>query len=262
MKKSVIIISIFIALFPAIAAGQCNSQEKPDWTNGYFQEENNSYIEVTSATGYTESEARNKAAAIIVNRRSDTTGKQVNVQGNEIVVSGNDFLTVKSRVIDEYREFSDGQHRVYLLVQTAKNPVYEFESVQVTCNYGFTPSVFVPGLAQIQKGSTTKGYLFIGGEIALIGGIVVAENLRASYKSKSNSTHDPVIQRNYHNNAVDCNKIRNFFTYGAIALYVVNVIDGKAPNGKKHVIVLGDNHLNITPFATSYSGGISFAFNF
>jgi hypothetical protein len=254
-----------MALFPALAAGQCySSQKKPSWTEGYFMDEKNSYIETADATGYTEDEARNKAASIIIERRSATTGQRVTVQvrGNSVMVSGNDNLIVKARVIDEYRELCNGRYHVYLLVQTAKNPTFEFEAVKVSSDYGFLPGSFIPGMAQIQKGSKAKGILFIAGEIALVGGIVTAENLRASYTSKINGTHNADSRQTYINNADNWGNMRNAFIAGAAALYLWNVIDGIAAKGRKHVVILGDNSMRITPFATPYAGGVSLAFNF
>ncbi|MDR1407377.1 MAG: hypothetical protein LBJ23_04945 [Tannerella sp.] len=265
MKKTVISACICIVLFPALAAGQCvSSQAKPSWTDGYFLEKKNSYIEVASATGYTEEEARNRAAAVIVERRSGATGQRVTVQvrGNNVMVSGNDHLTVKSRVIDEYRELCDGQHRVYILVQTAKNPTFEFEPVKVTSDYGFLPGAFLPGMAQLQKGSKVKGILFIAGEITLVGGVVVAESLRASCTSKINDTHSADSRQTYIDDANNWESMRNVFIAGAAALYVWNVIDGIAAKGRKHVVMLGDNRLDIMPFATPHAGGISLALHF
>jgi hypothetical protein len=266
MKYIQILICIGVALFPRLVAGQCSSsQEKPDWTDGLFLDLNNSYIECASATGYTEEEARNKAASVIAVRRDWGSGKQINVQvkdGN-VVVSGQGNLTVKVRVIDEYREYCDNkQYRVSLLVQTAKNPAYDFEQTKITPHYSFSPRAFVPGMAQLYKGSKTKGVLFIAGEAALIGGIVVAENLRVSYNSKINGTHNAADIKSYINSADNWKNIRNGCIAGAAALYAWNVIDGLVAKGKKRLVILGDNTLKITPYATPYSSGVSLAFNF
>jgi hypothetical protein len=262
-------IFLFIIALPLCyaAAGQCRSdqKERPEWVDGYFREENNSYIESVTANGPTEDEARNRAASIIIERRNLSTGQRVKVQVHNkvITVQGNDELTVKARVLGEYREWcGPGEHRVNLLMQTAKNPEYELEKVTVTTDYGFSPRVFVPGMAQLHKGSTLKGVLFIAGEVALIGGVVIAENLRASYTSKINTTHSAADKKTYINNADNWQNIRNGFIAGAAALYVWNVIDGIVAKGKKHVIVLGDNTLRITPYATPHAGGIALALNF
>ena len=95
MRKSVILLVLILVCSLAVSAQ--SKEEAPSWINGYFQEVDNSYIEVVSAVGYNEENARNKAATVIVDRRSLATGRQVNVQvkNGEIIVSGNDDLEVK-----------------------------------------------------------------------------------------------------------------------------------------------------------------------
>jgi hypothetical protein len=272
MKNIKIFICIFVVLFPLPAAGQCtSSQERPGWIDTGHLDLENSYIDCASATGYTEDEARNKALNIIAIKRDWGTGKRVNVkmQNGNVVVEGQGGLTVMASPIDEYREYcANGQHRVTLLVQTARNPggpgslSIPIERVNVTPDYGFSPRVFVPGMAQLHKGSKTKGFLFIAGEAALIGGVVIAESLRASYTSKINATHSAADKKTYLSNADNWQNIRNGFIAGAAALYVWNVIDGMVAKGKKHVVVLGDNTLRITPYAMPEAGGIALTLNF
>jgi hypothetical protein len=272
MKSIKILICIGLALFPLLVAGQCSPcslQERPDWVkDGYSRDLNNSYIRTYRATGYTEKEARNKAITDIASDRDLATGARINVQlqNGTSVISGQGDITVQAKIVDEYCEYCDnGQYRVFLLAQIANFPdtkIDRFEKMKVTTDYAFSPRVFVPGMAQLQKGSKTKGMLFIAGEAALIGGIVVAENLRASYNSKIGSTHSAADKKSYINSADNWQNIRNGLIAGAAALYVGNVIDGIAAKGKKHVIVLGDRPVQIMPYATPHSGGISFALNF
>jgi hypothetical protein len=269
MRKFFGIIAFCTVLFPHIVAGQYgSSQEKPAWVNGYFHEADNSYVESVTANGSTEDEARNKAAAVAIERRSLSTGKrvQVQVQNGNIVVEGKDELTVKARVLDEYREhYAPGEYRISLLIQTAKNPTIEFDRVNVTNEYGFSLRAFVPGMAQFHKGSTLKGGLIVGGEIALIGGIIITESLRASNISKINTTHNAADKQNYINNADSYETMRNVMIGGAVALYVYNVIDAIATKGKKHV-VFGNNTISVSPFvlpsAGGMSGGLALSFNF
>lgn len=267
MKYLYIVVFTGIVLLPFPVLGQCSSsQEKVDWVNGYFQEKANSYIEAVSATGPTESEARNKAAQIVMERRSIATGQRVKVQiqNGNFVTTGADELTVKARVIDEYREWcGPGEYRVSLLVQTAKNPSFDFEVVNVTKDYPFSPRVFVPGMAQLHKGSTTKGVLFIAGEVACIGGIVICEGLRASYNSKINTTHNVKEKQSYIDDAGNMQNLRNGFIAGAALLYAWNVIDGIVAKGKKHVEVLGSVDLRIMPYASpDLTGGVMLSLNF
>lgn len=239
-------------------AGQLFAQECPSWVNGFFTERPNSYVEVVSAVGYSEDNAREKAAQIIVERRSLATGQRANISINNgnIQVDGSDELTVKLRIVDQYTErLGAGQYRVSLLVQTAKNPEYQYEPVAVTDKYKFSPRVFVPGMAQIYKGQTTRGVLFIAGEVVAVGGIVAFEGLRSSYESKINRTHNANAIQSYINKADNMCNIRNGFIAGAVAIYVWNVIDGIVAKGKKHVVV-GDANFAFAPYADLMSQGL------
>jgi hypothetical protein len=260
------LIVVCCVLFPSIVMGQrTSSLQRPAWVDGYFAEEANSYVEVTSATGYSEEDARNKAAQIVIERRSLATGQRVNVQvqNGNIIVTGNDNLTVKSRVIDEYREhLESGVYRVSLLVQTAKNPEFQYERVNVTDRYPFSARTFIPGMAQLHKGSTGKGIAFIVGEVAAIGGIVAFEGLRASNESKINSTHNAADRQKYIDNASTMQNVRNGFIAGAAAIYVWNIIDGAVAKGKKHVVILGDAQMRFSPYATNQSAGMMVSLNF
>ncbi len=261
-------ISLFLLcmLLPLTVWGQhISSQERPDWVNGTHIDRPNSYIEVTSAIGYNEENAREKAIRLISEKRSLATGRRVNItdRNGNTVVNSNDDLTVKCRIVDEYCEYlNDGSYRVSLLVQTAKNPMLEYEPVSVTKSYKFSPDVFVPGMAQIRKGSKTKGALFITGEIVAIGGIIVSECMRSSYENKISLTRDVATKRNYIDKVDMLATTRNVFIGAAAAIYVWNVIDGIVAKGKLHVEVGNSANLGFTPFVAPDVTGISLCFNF
>ncbi|MDR0414250.1 MAG: hypothetical protein LBH84_02385 [Prevotellaceae bacterium] len=207
----------------------------------------------------------------------------VRVRGISAVAS---FNKMKRRALcstEFIRDPSGAKGKVYLLVQVqrsvgGKDDFYEakesscsdpaFDKALAEYNskssgdYPFSPRVFVPGMAQLHKGSTAKGVFFIVGEAAMVGGIVAAESLRASYSSKANSTHDLASKKTYLNNAGSCKNMRNGLIAGAAALYVWNVVDGWVARGKKHATLMGNNTLNITPFASPYSGGVALTLNF
>ncbi len=264
MIKWILSVTSCVLLIATAVAQGASSQERPQWVNGFFQEETNSYIEVVSADGSDLESARNKAAQTIIERRSVATGQRAKViiKDGAIQVSGSDELTVKARIIDEYWErYGNGQYHVSLLVQTAKNPTYEYERVKVTNQYGFSPRVFVPGMAQLHKGSTGKGIFFITAEVAMLGGVVISEGLRSSYESKINSTHNASERQNYINKADNMQNIRNGCIAGAVAMYAWNVIDGVVAKGKKHVVI-GDASLHIAPYASPQSNGVMLSLNF
>ncbi|MDE6271255.1 MAG: hypothetical protein K2M12_10455 [Muribaculaceae bacterium] len=255
MKRIVLALLCGVLSMPFMA-GQPLTQEPPTWINGFFTECPNSYVEVVSAIGYSEDNAREKAAQMIVKRRSLATGQNVNIQNDNIFVKGSDELTVKSRIVDQYTErLGPGEYRASLLVQTAKNPEFQYEPVSVTNRYEFSPRVFVPGMAQIHKGQTTRGALFIAGEVAAVGGIVAFEGLRASYESKIKRTHNANEIQDYINKADNMRNIRNGFIAGAIAIYVWNVVDGIVAKGKKHVVV-GNRNFAFGPYVDPKSQGM------
>jgi len=255
---------IFFIVLGTLLTQSTFAQNRPAWTKGYFEDVRNSYIECVSADGYEPAEARKRAMNLIVERRSLASGANVKVslQGNDVKVEGGHDLIAKARVIDEYVErLGAGQYRVYLLVQTAKNPSLSYENVKVTERYSFSPRVFVPGMAQLYKGSTTKGALFIAGEIAAIGGIVAFESLRSSKESKINSTHNATSRQKYIDDASKMENLRNGFIAGAVAIYAWNIIDGLVAKGKKQVVI-GQTHLRITPYALPEAAGVKLCLSF
>ena len=129
-------------------------------------------------------------------------------------------------------------------------------------DYGFSARAFVPGMAQLHKGSTGKGVFFIASEALLVGGIVVSESLRASYSSKINSTHDATDKKKYINDADNMENLRNGLIAGAAAVYIWNVIDGIVAKGKKRGIAFGNADLQIKPYATFDAGGFALVLNF
>ena len=257
MQKFKLLVLICTILLSRFAMGQCPSQERPPWVDGFFQEKTNSYIETVTAKGPTEEEARNKAAQIVIERRSLATGQrvQVRVQTDNFVVTGNDELTVKARIIDEYCEwYGPGEYRVSLLVQTAKNPTFDFEQVNVTNKYPFSPRVFVPGMAQIHKGNTGKGVFFISTTIVSVSSAVFCEMKRSDNMRKSQETTNLSIIKEYRNRADNWTLYRNVSIGAAIGLYTWNVIDGCVAKGKKQV--------KVTPFACLDGQGVTLCFNF
>lgn len=241
-----------------------SSTERPEWTYGYFKDATYSYIEVVSASAYDMSSARQKAMEQIIQRRSLATGTEANVSyGSDIIVKSSDDLIAKARVVDEYIEHTTAGYTVYLLVQTAKNPdpKLPLERVTVSEKYPFSARVFVPGMAQIYKGSVAKGACFIASEVVFIGGIVVAECMRNNYVQQMNSTHNTAVKQQYLQYANTCAIVRNVSIAGAAAMYVWNVIDGIVAKGKKQVFV-GEAEMKFAPYASAESIGLAMRINF
>jgi hypothetical protein len=135
---------------------------------------------------------------------------------------------------------------------------------QQSGNYGSSlhaGRVFVPGMAQLYKGSTTKGIVFIASEVAFVGGIIVTESLRASYEAKINTTHSAKDKQTYIDNADNMSNIRNVMIGGAVAVYAWSLIDGIVAKGPKQ-LMLGSASLRFAPYATPQSGGVALSLNF
>lgn len=236
--------------------------ERPLWVDGYHYDANNSYIEVVSATGWEIANARDKAYDEILRRRGIATGTnaQVSTSLGNITVESNHNLIVKARVLDEYvEEIGPGSYKVYLLVQTAKNPMYNYEQVTVSDKYPFSARCFVPGMAQIYKGSIAKGCVIIGAEALGVAGIVTCFCMKAS--SERLIKDDPKHAQAYADRAYMWQNIG----YGCIAftaaVYIYNIIDGAVARGQKRIFV--NNNLAIAPTVTMDGNvGIAMRCNF
>lgn len=233
--------------------------ERPFWVDGYHYDAKNSYIEVVTATGWEISDVRNTAYNEIIRRRGIATGADTRISmssDKSISVVSNHNLIVKARVIDEYVEkLSSGKYKVYLLVQTAKNPTYSYEHITISDKYPFSARVFVPGMAQIYKGSGVKGGLIIGGEALGIAGIIASFSLKQSYENLM--LEDPKFRTTYSDMADTWKNVG----YGAIAfttaLYIYNLIDGAVAPGEKRVFI--DNQIAVAPTFNSQNNEVGLA---
>lgn len=260
------LIIFILALFPLTAAGQSypSIKDKPFWTNGYFRELENSYLEVVSAFDYDAQCAKEKAVKEVVGRRSLATGSEANVTiiDNNVSVMSEHALIVKARIIDEYIHHTPQGYTVYLLAQTAKNPTYAYENVSLSDEYGFSVRALIPGMAQIYKGTKTKGSCIIAAEALSIVGIIFCENQRASYNKKI--VEQPKYAKEYSGKASNWETGRNISIGVAAGVWIYSIIDGVVAKGKKRIVVspAGKKGLSMMPFAAPTAVGLSFAYSF
>ena len=169
-------------------------------------------------------------------------------------------VTINSCKYDEYWEYvalSGGErmYRCYTLygIADGKSPV--FDRLAFSRKYGmrsFARSLIVPGWGQLYKGNTVKGACILGGEVALITGILVAENLRSSYVKKMHE--QPQHIKTYNTKADNWENIRNVCIGGAAALYVYNLVDALVANGRKRSIRQKPVRLAVYPSAGDCNG--------
>ena len=261
--RRIVVLLLVVCLTSQMSVGQTNHFSKPFWTNGYFKELSNSYVEVVSAFDYNIDSARNKAANEILKRRSLATGSgaKVTIQGNSLNVNSEHDLIVKARIIDEYVSPMSNGYKVYLLVQTAKNPMYSYESVTLSNDYKVSGRAFVPGMAQIYKGSKAKGYTIIATQALSVASIILCENQRAAYHKKA--LEQPKFAKEYSNKASNWETGRNISIGVAAGIYLYNIIDAFVAKGKTHIVFkASETSLHFTPDVSPYSAGVCAVFNF
>ena len=261
MKKA---LTLLIGALLSIFVGQSTFAQKPKWTEGFFEEGTNTYLQCFDASGYDHDDARTKTVNKIYEYRNIAASADVSVtiSNNDVIINGKKDLIVKARIIEEYHEIvSPGNHKVYLLVQTAKKPNLDYDPVQLTDKYTFSPRVFVPGWAQIYKGSSGKGICFIAGETVFVGGAFFADSMRKSYVKRIQTTHDAYLIHAYTKYANTWTTVRNLSIVGVAVVYIWNVIDGIAAKGDRHII-LGDARVNLSPYTDFQSTGLAINIRF
>lgn len=178
-----------------------------------------------------------------------------------------DKLRINSRKYDEYWEYiaypnGERVYRCYTLFGVAKSEMASFDRLTFSRKYGargMVRSLVVPGWGQLYKGNTLKGSCILGGEVVLIGGIIVAENQRSSYTKKMHE--DPKHLKSYNTKADNWSNIRNVCIGGAAALYIYNLVDALVANGRKRTTVHSSPRFVMYPVAGECNG-VSLALNF
>lgn len=291
MKKLIILATLILISMNAFP--QAVTELRPFWARQVLQTPTgaNYFVNWGVGEGRTESEATNMAWADALQKSLHELGvvgitaQDINTVATNGINAVVKFNRMKRRIITSTEPITLSANRVkiYILIQVQRNvnDTDDFYSLntssfkdtsfnkkmkgynaQLTGRYPFSARVFVPGMAQLHKGSTGKGLFFIIGEATCVGGIVATECIRSSYDSKIKSTHDAGKIRSYADKRDNCANVRNGFIAGAAVLYVWNVIDGIAAKGKKKGIVIGDAQLRIAPYASPQSGGIALAVRF
>lgn len=176
-------------------------------------------------------------------------------------------VTITSCKYDEYWEYlvyPNGKrvYRCYTLYGVADKANPAFDRLTFSHKYGlrgFARSLVVPGWGQLYKGNTAKGACILGGEVALVTGILVAENLRSSYVKKMHE--QPKHLETYNTKADNWENVRNICIGGAAALYVYNLVDALVANGRKRSIRHKPINLALYP-SVGDCNGVALSFNF
>lgn len=174
-------------------------------------------------------------------------------------------LEIVCREIDDYWVKVNGKYEVDVLYtvkdKRARGGSYD-DNIKVTAKYpgaGFLS--IVPSVGQFYKGSTVKGAVILGAEVAAIGAVVLCENTRSTYRAKM--YEQPKYMKEYKARADNWETGRNVCIGAAAAIYVYNLIDAFAAPGAKHIVIKkGKANAMLVPYADSRSFGAGFAVNF
>ena len=247
MKKFNLLFLMTILLTP-FAFGQAEKvSTAPKWvSNPIHAEGQTSKLVTVTDYGITKEEARERAF--------------------KALHEGGRKLNEGYRIIEEYWDFKGNWAYGYFFVQISNElKCTNWEHVEMeTTKYPFSARCFVPGMAQIYKGSKVKGGLIIGGEVLGVAGIVTCFSMKGQnerWAQESRKAND--IQ--YYTDRAD---MWQNIGYGAIAftaaIYIYNVIDGAIAPGKKH-IQIGSKSYNyaLAPMVTTRGDlGLAMRVNF
>lgn len=233
MKRIVSLILLLVMLSP-LAFGQVE-KAKPEWAiNPIHAEGKTSKLVTISEYGRTKESTKARAFKTL-----EDQGKKLN-EGY--------------RIIEEYWEYTSDWAYGYFLVQVANDlKCTNWEHVEMnTTKYPFSARCFVPGMAQIYKGSKVKGGLIIGGEALGIAGIVTCFSLKAQNERWAGESKKATDIQSYTDRADMWQNIGFGCIAFTAAVYIYNVIDGAIAPGQKH-IQIGSKSYNyaFAPMITS-----------
>jgi len=182
--------------------------------------------------------------------------ENVDTRSFEVITTEGKPIQLKAKIVDEY--FSPKENRMLTLYQVALYPNAVFDNVQLTSSYSSDPTTWalsiIPGVAQMHKGDYLKGGLIMGGTVAMAGGLIVFESLRADNLSKIAQSHSAEVKKAYNNRAGNCATARNVCIGGLAALYIYNIVDAIIAPGARRVIV--------SPAASSETYGMTLSYSF
>ena len=149
--------------------------------------------------------------------------------------------TVEAILVDSYSKMTDYADNtsdynfweLYAISNPGMTP--EFDNFSLSRSYGAKPVFMsiIPGLGQIYKGQTAKGYSFLGIEAAMVASIVSASNRVHHWVGYANRY--PQFYDNYQSKATTFRQWRMFCYITGGALYIYNLFDAAISKGARYV---------------------------
>lgn len=186
---------------------------------------------------------------------------------------GDGQAEVYAQLVDEWSSFSDDIntwgfefHQLYAVSEHA-GAVPEFDSFSVTRDYPAKAALMsiIPGLGQIYKGQSGKGYAIMASEAVLVGGAIYSAVEMAHYNRLSKN--DAVYGGSFRSDVTTFRQLRNVCLIAGGALYLYNLIDAAVVKGARRVVVKRpastDAELTFVPVVTQYgAAGVGLSVRF
>ena len=212
---------------------------------------------------------RNLSKEVDQQRVNGVFTEEIHTQGQIVFEVKGKQVALTANLIDQYWELvavgGVTEYRCRRLYAVAVSPTLPplFDHVSFSCKYGMRGmlrSLVIPGWGQMYKGSIVKGISILSAEAVAVSGILVSENLRASYVKKMKE--QPQFLKTYNAKADNWENIRNGFIGVAAAIYVYNLVDALVTDGAKRTIDKKNTAFKFVPVAFENGVGLSAVYEF
>lgn len=149
---------------------------------------------------------------------------------NEMKISGESQTIRGLKEEESYTQYESGLYIVWLLVKTPKR--YPLPYTEPS-KFWLVIRSLGPSVEQFHKGETTKGFLIAGGTATFVVSGIVFSNLKVTAESDARNSRTQVLRDYYNDNANTYNNISLACFVATAALYIYNIVDALATDGKK-----------------------------
>lgn len=155
-------------------------------------------------------------------------------------------MTFYAKLVDEYVSFDENTdmsfdytlYQLFAVSSGADGTVPQFDDYSYTRKYNARALALsiVPGLGQMYKGQTSKGWIIIGGEVVFVGTAIYSQIRQHNYSNDASNASD-AIAPSYRSKSKSWRQVRDVAIIGACGLYVYNLLDAALSKGARQVVV-------------------------
>lgn len=155
-------------------------------------------------------------------------------------------MTFYAKLVDEYVSFDENTdmsfdytlYQLFAVSSEADGSVPQFDDYSYTRKYNARALALsiVPGLGQMYKGQTSKGWIIIGGEVVFVGTAIYSHIRQHNYSNDASNASD-AIAPSYRSKSKSWRQVRDVAIIGAFGLYVYNLLDAALSKGARQVVV-------------------------